>query len=166
MACRGVHFSLDELTVMALKAILDDQERLQFIQERIEEEYFKAHREWLAETDKAWDYIHRVLTDGELDWKNVSYPLNHVVMCGESLYSGSDYIISLKTPKQVADAVPELRKMTEASFREKFFRIDEFEIEHSYEEDFEYTWQWFQSLRDFWLRAASEGRYVLFTVDQ
>jgi len=38
--------------------------------------------------------------------------------------------------------------------------------EHSYEEDFEYTWQWFQSLRKFWLRAAAEGRFVLFSVDQ
>jgi hypothetical protein len=144
----------------------DDQKRLQFIQEQIEEEYFKHQREWLAETDKAWDWIHRVLTDGELDWNNGTYPLNHVVMGGESLNSESDYIISLKTPKQVADAATELCKITEAKFRERFFELDAFEIEHSYEEDFEYTWQWFQSLREFWLRAALEGRYVLFTVDQ
>ncbi len=64
MACRGVHFSLDEPTALALKAIVDEQERLQCIQERIEEDYFKNHPEWLAETDKAWDWIHRVLTDG------------------------------------------------------------------------------------------------------
>ena len=66
----------------------------------------------------------------------------------------------------VVDAAIELRKITEASFREKFFQLDEFEIEHSYEKDFEYTWQWFQSLREFWLRAATEGRFVLFSVDQ
>jgi len=166
MACRGVHFSLDERTATTLKAIGDEQERLQFIQEQIEEDYFKNHPEWLAETDKSWDWIHRVLTDGELDLNNGTYPLNHVVMGGESLYSESDYIISLKTPKQVADAAIELRRITEAGFREKFFQLDEFEIEHSYEEDFEYTWQWFQSLREFWLRAAAEGRFVLFSVDQ
>jgi hypothetical protein len=166
MACRGVHFSLDEPTVQALKTIDDDQERLQFIQERIEVIYFKHHPAWLAQTDKAWDWIHRVLTDGELDWNNGTYPLNHVVMGGESLYSESDYIISLKTPKQVADAAKALRVITEAEFREKFFQLDEFEIEHSYEEDFEYTWEWFEVLREFWLRAAEEGRFVLFTVDQ
>jgi hypothetical protein len=166
MACRGVHFSLDDPTMAALKALRDDHDRLQFIQERIEENYFKDHPEWLAETDKAWDFIHRVLTDGELDWNNGTYPLNHVVMGGESLYSESDYIVSLKTPVQVADAARALRQITAASLREKFFQLDEFDIEHSYEEDFEYTWQWFLTLRDFWLRAAAEGRYVLFTVDQ
>jgi len=166
MACRGVHFSLDEQTVLALKAIGDDEERLQFLQEQIEEEYFSHHPEWLAETDKAWDFIHRVLTDGELDWNNGTYPLNHVVMGGESLYSESDYIISLKTPRQVGDAAIELRRITEASFREKFLQLDESVIEHSYEQDFEYSWYWFQSLRDFWLRAADEGRFVLFSVDQ
>lgn len=166
MACRGVHFSLDERTATALRSIDDEHERLQFVQEQIEEEYFKNHPEWLAETDKAWDWIHRVLTDGELDRNNGTYPLNHVVMGGESLYSRSDYIISLKTPQQVADAGVELRKITEASFRERFFQLDKFEIEHSYEEDFEYTWQWFESLREFWLRAAAEGRSVLFSVDQ
>ena len=34
------------------------------------------------------------------------------------------------------------------------------------EADFAYTWEWFQSAHDFWLRAAEEGRYVLFTADQ
>jgi len=166
MSCLGVHFSLDEPTAAMLKAIEDEQERLQFIQERIVEDYFQNHHEWLAETGKSWDWIHRVLTDGELDWNNGTYPLNHVVMGGESLYSESDYIISLKTPKQVADAAAELRKIILAGFREKFFQLDKFEIANSYEEDFEYTWQWFQLLRDFWLRAATEGRFVLFTADQ
>ncbi len=166
MASRGVHFSLDERSANALRAIIDEQERLQYIQEQIEEVFFKEHPEWLAETDKSWDWIHRVLTDGRLDWNNGTYPLNLVVLGGESLYSESDYIISLKTPKQVADAAIELRKITEEGFREKFFQLDESEIEHSFEEDFEYSWHWFQSLREFWLRAAAEGRFVLFSVDQ
>lgn len=92
MGCRGVHFSLDGRTATALKAIGDEHERLQFIQEQIEEDYFKYHPEWLAESDKSWDWIHRVLTDGKLEWNNGTYPLNHVVMGGESLYSESDYM--------------------------------------------------------------------------
>jgi hypothetical protein len=166
MACRGIHFSLDEPTALAVLSIEDEQERLQYILQRIEEDYFSHHPEWLAETDKAWDWIHRVLTDGDLNWNNGTYPLNHVVMGGERLYSKSDWIISLKTPKQVADAAVELRKLTESSFREKFFLLDEFEIEHSYDEDCKYSWVWFQSLREFWLRAAAEGRFVLFSVSQ
>ena len=34
------------------------------------------------------------------------------------------------------------------------------------EQDFEYTWRYFQEIRDFWLRATSEGRFVIFTADQ
>ena len=74
--------------------------------------------------------------------------------------------MSLKTPKQVADAAGELRHITEASFRERFLQLDAREIDHAYEEDLEYTWPWFQGLRDFWLRAAAERRYGLFTADQ
>ncbi len=34
------------------------------------------------------------------------------------------------------------------------------------EEDFGYTWEWFQGVRDLYQRAATEGRFVLFTADQ
>jgi hypothetical protein len=34
------------------------------------------------------------------------------------------------------------------------------------EEDFGYTWKYFQEVRDFWLRAAAESRCVLFAADQ
>ncbi len=166
MACRGVLFSIDEDTVRKLRAIQADDDRVEYIQEVIEENYFENHREWLAETDKSWDYMHRALTDGELDWINGEYPLNHVIMGGESLHDGDDYIITLKTPEQVTDVAAQLPQITEDSFRQSFQQIDEFEIEHSREEDFEYTWGWFTQVREFWLRAAQEGRYVLFTVDQ
>jgi len=34
------------------------------------------------------------------------------------------------------------------------------------DEDFRYTWDWFQSVRDLYTRAAQAGRFVLFTADQ
>jgi hypothetical protein len=33
-------------------------------------------------------------------------------------------------------------------------------------EDFAYTWDWFQGVRDLYLLAAAEGLFVLFTADQ
>lgn len=166
MACRGVHFSIDDPTVQLLKGIRDEQARLGFVQEQIEEVYFADKRHWLAQTDKAWDWIHRALTDGELAWDNGTYPLNHVILGGELLYTEPDYILSLKTPRQVADAAAELVTISESDFRDGFSKIGEFEIEHSFEEDLEYSWNWFLTLREFWLRAAEEERFVLFTVDQ
>ena len=34
------------------------------------------------------------------------------------------------------------------------------------EDDFEFTWEWFVPLLDFFARTASTGRSVIFSVDQ
>ena len=70
MGCLGVHYALNEDEVVALKAQPSDAARLDYLQEEIEEIYFGERREWLAESDKAWDAIHRTLTDGKIGWDN------------------------------------------------------------------------------------------------
>jgi hypothetical protein len=167
MGCLGVHFALDEETVRRLKGFGEEQARLQYLQEELEDDYFDSHEEWFAETYKSWDAIHRSLTDGELGWDNGSYPLNHVILGGELLYTQDDYIMSLKTPAQVRDVAEALKGITEERFKAAYFRIDP----DSYcfpvsEEDFEYTWSWFEKLVVFFGRAAAAGRYVLFTASQ
>lgn len=166
MACRGVLFSIDEATALALRTAASDEDRLDLVQEDIEEDCLGNHPEWAAETDKSWDFLHRALTDGQLGWDNGSFPLNHVVLGGEQLYSGDDYVMSLKSPDQVAAVAEALRAISEDELRRGFRQIPAADLEHSYEEDFEYTWSWFDGLRAFWERAAKERRYVLFTVDQ
>ena len=167
MGCLGVHFALTEQEVLDLRSLSDEQARLDHLQENIETEYFAEHPDLMAESDKAWDAMHRTLTDGQLTWDGGDYPLKHVVLAGELLYTDSDYIMSLKTPDQVADIAKALPAIDEGEFRRRYFAIDE----QSYgsplsDEDFEYTWQWFQGVRDLYLRVASQRRYVLFTADQ
>lgn len=167
MGCLGVHFSLSFEEVRQLQEIEDESARVVYVYEDIEDEYFSNHPERVAESDKAWDAMHRALSDGELTWDGGDYPLNHIVLGGELLYTGSDFIMVLKTPDEVRDAAGALPELTEAEFRRRYFAIDA----SSYgfplsEEDFEYTWSWFQEVRQFWLRAAAEGRYVLFTATQ
>ena len=150
-----------------LRAFPDDASRLDHLTEEIEESYFADHPELVMDSDKAWDAMHRVLTGGELSWNDVDYPLSHVILGGASLYEEPDYIMSLKTPKQVQDIAAALPSMTEPEFRERYFAIDA----NSYgfplsEEDFDYTWKNFQSVREFFLRVANLDRYVLFTADQ
>lgn len=166
MGCLGVHFSLSEDEVHHLQK-LPECERVDFVHEELEEEYFSEHPERIAEMDKAWDAMHRALTDGKLSWDGGSYPLNHFVLGGELLYSEPDFILVLKSPAQVRDVAKALPAISEAELRRRYFAIDA----QSYgaplsEADFAYTWEWFKSARDFWLRAADEGRYVLFTADQ
>lgn len=167
MSCLGVHFALTEKEVDHLRSLDDEQARLNQVKEVIEETYFGKYPDLTAESDKAWDAMHRTLADGRLTWDGGEYPLNHVVLAGELLYTDSDYIMSLKTPQQVRDIAAALPAITETEFRQRYFSIDA----KSYgaplsEDDFNYTWDWFQSVRDVYTRAAKEGRFVLFTADQ
>ena len=167
MGCLGVHFSLSAEEVGRLRAIGDESARVDYVYEVIEPEYFANQPERKAECDKAWDAMHRTLSDGELSGDGGNYPLNHVVLGGERLYSQSDFVMVLKTPDQVRDVAAALPGLTEAEFRRRYFAIDpdSYGLAPS-EEDFAYTWDYFQGVREFWMRAASEGRHVLFTADQ
>jgi hypothetical protein len=167
MSCLGVHFSLSDEEVQRLRAIEDESERVEHLHEVIEEEYFDEHPERLAESDKSWDAMHRALTDGQISWDGGDYPLNHVVLGGELLYTEPDFIMVLKSPQQVQDVAAALPAITQENFRKRFFAIDAASYGFPLtDEDFDYTWDWFCGVREFWLRAANEGRYVLFTADQ
>jgi hypothetical protein len=167
MGCLGVHFALDEDTVNALKFQPSDTARLEYLEQEIEEVYLDDQKEWTAETDKAWDAIHRTLTDGKIAWDNGRFPLSHVILGGEVIYELDDYIMSLKTPVEVKEIAKALRALTEDEFRKRYFLIDPsdycFPVN---EEDFEYTWSWFQGVRELFSRAANADRYVLFTASQ
>ena len=141
MSCLGVHFALTEKEAAHLRSLGDEQARLDHLQGVIEGTYFNEHPDLKAESDKAWDAMHRALADGELTWDGGNYPLNHVVLAGELLYTDSDYIMSLKTPQQVRDIAASLSAITEAEFRHRYFSISP----KSYstplsEEDVQYTW--------------------------
>lgn len=167
MSCLGVHFALTDDDVAAIRAIENEQERLSYLQEEIEERCLAKPGTYAAESDKAWDAMHRTLTDGQLTWDGGTYPLNHVVLAGELLYTDNDYIMSLKSPAQVKDIATELEKITETSFRARYLAISpsEYGMELS-DDDFSYTWEWFQNVRQLYRRAAIEKLHVLFTADQ
>lgn len=166
MSCLGVHFALAEDQVRKLRANGDDSKRLEYVQ-GIEEELLSGDKLHAAESDKSWDALHRLMADGSLDWDGGQYPLNHVVLAGELLYAGDDYIMSLKTPEQVRDIADALHALDSDEFRSRYYRIDadDYDADLS-DDDLEYTWSWFKGVRDLYSRAAKEGRYVLFTADQ
>lgn len=165
MGCLGVHFAIPENDVAALRNAADDDARLEYVREVIEERELGGPH--AAESDKAWDAIHRALSDGRLTWNGGRYPLNHVVLGGEILYAGDDYIMSLKSPAQAKDIASVLRDLSESQFRGLYDAIDVDGYGGNLdEEDFSYTWEWFQHVRALYLRASDEGLYVLFTADQ
>lgn len=167
MACLGVLFSIDQTVVDTIKKMPSEDERINYIKEVIEEEYFRSHPAWVAELVKAWDALHRSLTDGDLTFDNGVFPLSHVVLGGEILCANDDYIITLKDKEQVGEIARAVTEMTKENFQQRYFRLDPNRYSQLVTvDDFEYTWEWFESSKIFWKKAAEENRSVLFTVDQ
>jgi HEPN domain-containing protein len=111
--------------------------------------------------------MHRALTDGRLTWTGGSYPLDHVVLAGELLYTQGDYVMSLKSVAQVKDIAAALARLTREDFERRYRAIDPKEYgDPLTTEDCESTWEWLQRVRALYERAARAGRQVLFTVDQ
>lgn len=119
------------------------------------------------ETDKAWDALHRSLSDGTLDVTGGEPPLNRVFFGGRVLNEEPDYFVVLSTPDEVKEIAEALARVTEPLLRSRYFArpFPRYHGEKS-EEDWEYTAGQFQGLPEFFTGAASQGRYVIFTVDQ
>lgn len=163
MACRGVFFAITDEDAKAVLSATDD-EQLMAVIERIETAWDLDN---LAECDKAWDAMHRALTDGRLEYGNGAYPLNHVVLGSRQLYDGDEYIVSFVAPEQVREIAAALQSVTPEWFEHKYRTVvpKDYALEYG-DEDLEYTWEWFQSVFDLYSKAAARGRAVIFTVDQ
>ena len=167
MSCLGVLFSLDKDTVSKLKSFPTDNERLEFMQNEVEPSYFENFPQRMAELVQSWDALHRSLTDGKLTYTNGLFPLNHVIMGGEAIYNSDNYIMTLKTPEQVKEIAAEVIKIDKNDFKIFYYKIDAVDYDFPLtEEDFEFTWEWFDLSKKFWKLALDEGRFVLFTADQ
>ena len=164
MAARGVHFALTPQEESRLLAAAgNDAALLGVVQEEIEERWDVA---WLCETDKAWDAIHRCLTDGTLD-RTPPTPERMCVLGGRQLHRGRDQIVCYLAPPEVALVSEAVAPVTEADFRARYDTIGA----HGYagpvsEDDFGYTWSYFELLRGLFAKAAVAGRAMVFSVDQ
>jgi hypothetical protein len=163
MACRGVFFAITPAQAAALEAAEDDDDLMGLIEE-IEEAW---EGESVAECDKAWDAMHRSLTDGQLEYGNGPYPLSHCVLGPNQLHEGDDYIVSLVSPDQVVEVSAALQAITAEWFRERYRSVVPADYAPEYgDDDMAYTWEWFQDVRELYARAAARGRAIVFTVDQ
>ena len=138
-----------------------------------------------AETDVAWDAIHRCLGEFPPDTPHFyevsaeagawalpedygSYPLKLCVLGGRRVSDDdSRYIIRLIEPGEVSDLAEALTAITKDWMRDRYFKHCKGAWPSIYgEEDFEFTWEWFERLREFFVRHAPKGQSVIFTVNQ
>jgi hypothetical protein len=161
----GVHFALTAADQKKLLGLKTEDERVELITEVFEEKYLEDSK-WSFQTDKAWDALHRSLTDGQLLYATGPFPLAYAVLGGEPLEVGADYTACLVTPAQVAKVSAALAKVKKPWLRERYFKLNPKKTHYPItEEDFEYTWSSFEDLPAFFARAAKAKRSVLFTTD-
>jgi hypothetical protein len=163
MACLGVHFAPTDDEARRLLAAEDGAAVLAVVGE-LEEKWDEG---WLAQSDKAWDAIHRCLSNGTLYYDEGEYPLNRTVLGGKHLYDGDDYVVAYVAPNEVKDVAAALAPLIEADFRARYdlIDVDDYNGEPG-EEDFKATWESFLAVRKLYRKAAADGRAVVFTVDQ
>ena len=156
----GVLFAITPVDRDALLGFDDEDEAADYLHEVIEERWEKP---FVMELDKAWDAIHRTLTDGSLEFDNGEFPLNHCILGGRVLVS-DDEVLVLKPADEVAVVSAALEPITEDWFAERYRRIDpaDYGPEHG-DEDLAYTWENFEDARVFWKQAADAGRDVVFS---
>jgi hypothetical protein len=181
MGARGVHFAITNEQRIALEQIVGDAERVDFVKEHIEAPW---DRKFLQQTDKAWDAIHRCLSDWppntpyfypvdpkegafDLPENHGTYPLKLCVLGGKRLLESEYfYFIRLIEPAEVIDLAAALKPIDKEWLSKKYWTHCEGAWPEYGEDDLGYTWAYFEELRDFIVRMAGNGRSIIFTVDQ
>ena len=162
MSFLGVHFAVDAGIEARLLAADGDEEVMEIVEE-VEEAWDRA---WLCQTDKAWDALHRCLSDGTLDFEGGDYPLSHAILGGLQLYEDDDYVVAYLDVDDVRAVAEALAPLGQDWLRERYFSLDPADYRRTPdEEDFKYTWANMRGLKAFFGKAAEAGRPVVFTVD-
>ena len=158
----GVHFALTAAQLKRIRAARGDDDAVLELLEEIEDAW---DAEWLVQSDKAWDAMHRALADGQLTFEGGKQhaPLGLVVLGGESMVEDDDETVVLLEPSSVAAAAQAMTKLTEECFRERYFRLCPGYAPEFGDEDFDYTWSHLRSVRDFFAKAAKAKRSIVFT---
>ena len=159
----GVHFALSTQDEARLLAAAGDDDAVIGIVEQIEEGSFPGPH---CDSDKAWDALHRCLTDGKLEYAGGSYPLRAAILGGRQLVEDAEYTVSYVSADQVRDVAEALSVIEEDWLRRRYDTLGDTDYAGPMDEDdFEYTWDALEDMREFFAVAAEAGQAVIFTVD-
>jgi Domain of unknown function (DUF1877) len=162
MAGLGVHLAIGEEVVSRLLAAEDDADVVSIVR-RIEAD---PDPRYVFSTGRAWDPLHRCLTDGTLAAGAGSFPLSHVVLGGVQLCEDDGHLVSLVRPDQVPAVADALTPIDRQWLRTRYnsFEFPGYEGSPG-DADFEYTWGHVSGLADFFHAAAQDRRAVIFIVE-
>lgn len=161
MAARGIHFAITPERVEALLGAADG-DALAALLLQLEDEWDEDN---LAQSDTAWDAIHRALSDGQLEVGGGEYPLNHCILGPRQLCDDGQLIVSLVMPDEVKDLARALGPLDSEWLRARYDAVVPQSYSREYgAEDRDYTAEWFENVRELFLTAARRGQAVVFTL--
>jgi len=163
MGMIGEYLKVDKKTFKILKRGKVDF--YDFIEELDEEDR--------VDIDKAWHAIHFILS-GKV-WESNEDPISKMVLSGNELGENSDGGYGPAMYLMVDDVIKiseAAERISEEWFRQRFdvAKMKKSEIyliesvNESEEELFEYVWSNFQDAKEFFKKAASEKKYIIFSV--
>jgi Domain of unknown function (DUF1877) len=120
-----------------------------------------------CDVDKAWDGIHRCLTEGKLGGEDGTYPLNAVVLGGLPLHQGEDYVVSYDTQAEVREVAAALADVDLGAFIARYWTLDPDEYGAAIDQDgLDYLAYYLREITAFYHRAAQAGWATVFVADQ
>lgn len=159
----GMHFALSDDLAARLLAARGDDALIDEIVEDIEE---NSLSEFFCETDKAWDPIHCALAPDTSERSEQTWPAHGVILGDEDINTDiDDQLVTYLTPARAAEVAVFLDATSQTSFEKAYDAMPEDDRNPEFgEEERAYAWSYLQEVSEFFQRAASERRHVLFTV--
>lgn len=162
MGCRGYFLALDERCAERLLACDDDDA----VMDVVEEFDINGDMSDECEVDKAWDGIHRCLTEGGLGREDGAFPLNAVILGGRRLYRGDRYIVCFNTPDAVREIAAALDDVDLSRFAALYWSLDAGEYgAYIDQHGLTYLLDHLKETSAFYQRAAAAGHATVFVVD-
>jgi hypothetical protein len=162
MASRGVHFAITSDQVAAFLTA-DGDEAVLALRAQIEAAWDEEN---LAESDKAWELLHRCLTNGTLEYGGGEYPLSHCILGPRQLLEEDGDIICLVQTDEVPDVANALGAISADAFSQRFAELmPKARAPDDASADEQDAWSHLQKVRALFEKAAARRRAVLFTVE-
>lgn len=163
MLGRGYYLALAREHAKRLFGIKEDAPLAAFMEElRTSAEMKKSGR--ALDIGAAWDPLHRIMTDGELDPGGGDFPGNHVVLGGKQLHHAGDFSAILIRPDIVAFVSESLNELKQNEVREKFENLPATYAKPRGDKEFVELWLAITQMRTFFDAAAENLEAVVFTV--
>jgi hypothetical protein len=166
MSRRGTFYAITPDEAERLLSLVGDDAAL--AKEALE--YFSFERQrahFITPVDKTWDPMHRCLTDGTLRALGTgTTPMALCVLGGRSLHAGDGAIICYVAPDQVPQVAQTLDEIEIQWFVSRFSSLPSTGYTGLINnEEFQFLWEYFTSVRNLYSKAAESNRAVVFVAD-